>query len=298
MSREEEEASRPPIMPDGKPLGESKIIGWTADGLPIPRPNPSPPNTKTPWEGRTDEYRAKRYARAQYRSAQRKAAKRCGWWNKDGVLEHLRNGEAFSDIVEKAVRDAGNRTTIATLYGDIRQWRRADPEFDAAFKEASLLKTGVLPEDKWDLFFQAMADMDGKVELACKSIGIGQSLVYALLDPRNPKFFSQDFADRFRKEEGERAANVRSKLWRNAERGDGDPKTQLAVLETALPHLHGKKRSIEVTGGIDHRLTSALQDQRSTRARALFAGREQQALPAHEEPITVEIVGEVVREES
>lgn len=281
------------LAPDGKPYGAGRYIGLTASGLPIPRKKKE--NCRP---SRTDEYRAQRLERTRYRTRQRKAGRRPGWWNPDGVMAKLRDGLPVYAIIEEARKDAGNRISLASLHNDIKGWRKLLAAFDRDYKEMlALIPDGVLPEEAWEAFFDAMAEFEGKVEHACAALGIGTGPVYAMLDSRNGKTYSKKFADRFRIAEAPRMGVIRGKFLNHAENGAGDPQVQRAVLEAAMPALHGRKKTLEVQGGIDLRMEAQAQAQQTARERALFAGREPAALPAAPEPVTLELVGELVKEE-
>lgn len=305
------------FYPDGKSPEESRYTGRvTATGLPIPKPRVA--HNRERAEGssvRTDEYRAIRDAMARARShtrtinpeyqewaqrkrRQRKNLRRPGWWRPGQILEKLENGERITNLVEQAVKDCGGRVKRRILYRDIATWRRMWPGFAEAYTRArEVSRGGVVPAEMWDEFFQTMIDFDGKVENACEAMCIGRGIVMAMIDPALPKTYNKQFAERFRAAEAERYAEVRQKFFNKAERGDGDTKVQAMLLETGLPHLHGKKVKVDVEGTINHRLEAAAEEQVVQRSRALFAGRER-ALPAAPEPITIDVVAQVVTEEA
>lgn len=287
------------VYPDGKTAEDgSRYIGLTNDGLPIPERRPSPPGTYTPWEGRTDRYRAVRDAKTQYRNRQRKASRRPGWWSPNGVIERLEDGEKVTDIIQEAVKACGGAVKLRILFRDIQRWKKMIPEFKADYERAThLYEGGALPPSRWDLFFKTMAAFDGKVEMACAALGIGAKVIYGMIDPQFKATYRKDFAERFKRAELDRMAPIRSRLLNNAESERADPKVQLAILEAAMPALHGKKKTLAVEGGIDLRMEQQAAEQQTVRERALFAGRKPHALPEHSEPITIDVVGELVKEE-
>jgi hypothetical protein len=285
------------LFPDYKPLGESRYIGLTPEGLPIPKRKPSPPHTKKPWPGRINQYRAKYDAKTRRRRAQRMASRRPDWWSPNGVIERLENGERICQIVEQAEKDSGRRVKLRVLFRDLSRWKKMVKGFKEDYRRAQHLYQGnQLPKSRWGLFFKTMEAFDGKVEVACAALGIGAKVIYGMLDPQFKTTYSKDFAELFRRAELDRMAPIRSQLLNKAERPDADPKVQLAVLEAAMPALHGKKKTIDVKGGIALRLERAAEEQRAASIRALSSGREQKALPAAPEPVTVEIVAEAVKE--
>lgn len=287
------------LAPDGKPFGEGKYIGLTALGLPVPAPRPSPANTITPWEGRTDEYRAGRDAYARYRNSQRKASRRPGWWNPNGVMDRLLDGEHITDLIQEAVKDCGGRVKMRILYRELAHWKRVLPAFKRDYERATnLYDRDCLPEKHWDAFFRAMREAKGKMEHACAMLKIGQKVVLGMLDPAFKGTYNKKFAERYRLAELERMAPIRARLLDGADSDDADPKVQLAVLENALPALHGKKKTVAVEGGIDLRLEAAAAEQQTARERALFAGREPKALPAAAEPITIDVTALAVKGEA
>lgn len=268
-----------PVMPDGKRIGEgSRYIDVTPAGLPVPRFKPSggTPGPEPRWEGRTDEYRAKRDAYRRYRAAQRKAAKRPGWWGPEGIIERLAEGMRVGEVVEQALKDCGFRMKLRALHLDIEKWKKLIPEFKADYERCQkLLSSGALPKEHWDVFFRAMAEYDGKVEHAAAALGIGKGVIYSMIDARNGKVYSAEFERRFRMAEAERMGSIRTKLLNHAESAAGDPKIQAAILEASMPALHSKKKTVVVEGGIDMRLTAGAVEQQEARSSALFAGRRQ-----------------------
>lgn len=293
------EEPRSPIMPDGERIGEgSRYIGVTASGLPVPpfKPSGGSPGPEAKWAGRTDEYRAKRHAYAQYKTRQRKAAKRPWWWNPDGVMERLEEGYRIGEIVEMAIKDCGGRVKLRILHRDIEKWKKLLPAFKEDYAKAMKLFTGgALPKEKWDLFFQAMAEYDGKVEHAAAALGIGKGVIYSMIDSRNGKVYSAEFERRFRMAEAERIGTIRSKLLAKAEGDLGNDKVRLAVLEASMPGLHSKKKTVVVEGGLDMRLSAGAVEQQEARQSALFAGR-QRALGEGAGAV-IEVTGQVVKEE-
>lgn len=280
------------LAPDGKPFGVGRYIGVLPDGTPVPRKKKE--NCRP---SRTDEYRAQRLAQTRYRTRQRKAGRRPGWWNPDGVMARLREGLPVYAIIDQARKDAGNRISLSSLHADIRGWRKALPAFDRDYKEMlALVPNGVLPEEAWDAFFDAMAEFEGKVEHACAALGLGVGPVYAMLDSRNGKTYNKKFAERFRIAEAPRMGVIRTKYLRHAEDGDGDKNVQQAILEVAMPALHGRKKTVTVEGGIDLRLERQSMEQAAARERALFSGREEKQLPAAPEPITIDVAALAVKE--
>jgi hypothetical protein len=293
----EEEREQPPIAPDGKLFGEGRFIGVTDGGLPIPRSRPSPPHTKRNSEDggpdvfpRSDEYRARRAAWDLYRSRQRKASRRPGWWSPNGVIDRLEDGESITTIIEQAVKDCGGRVKLRILFRDLQKWKKLVRGFKEDYQRAThLYDAGQLPQSRWELFFKTMAAFDGKVEMACAALGIGAKVVYGMLDPQFKATYSKPFAEQFKRAELQRMAPIRAQLLNNAEKPNADPKVQLAVLENAMPALHGKKKTVAVEGGVDLRLRNAATEQQAQRDRALFAGREPKALPAAVEPATIDV---------
>lgn len=280
------------LAPDNKPYGVGRYIGVLPDGTPVPRKKKEDCRPS-----RTDEYRARRLERTRYRTRQRKAGRRPGWWNPDGVMAKLREGLPVYAIIEEARKDAGNRIALSSLHTDIRAWRQKLPAFDRDYKAMlALVPNGVLPEEAWDAFFEAMAEFEGKVEHACAALGLGVGPVYAMLDARNGKTFNKKFAERFRIAEAPRMGVIRTKYLRHAENGDGNPSVQEKVLENAMPGLHGRKKTIAVEGGIDLRLERQSMEQAVARERALFSGREEKQLPAASEPITIDVAALAVKE--
>jgi len=134
------------------------------------------------------------------------------------------------------------------------------------------------------------------VEHACAALGLGTGPIYAMLDSRNGKTFNKKFADRFRIAEAPRIGVIRTKFFRHAEQGDGNPKVQQAVLEVAMPALHGRKKTVAIEGGIDLRVERLALEQAAVRERALFAGREDRMLPATPDPITIDVAALAVKE--
>jgi hypothetical protein len=280
------------LAPDNKPYGAGRYIGVLPDGTPVPRKKKEDCRPS-----RTDEYRAQRLERTRYRTRQRKAGRRPGWWSPDGVMAKLREGLPVYAIIDEARKDAGNRISLSSLHADVRGWRKALPAFDRDYKEMlALVPNGVLPEEVWDAFFEAMAEFEGKVEHACAALGLGVGPVYAMLDSRNGKTYNKRFAERFRIAEAPRMGVIRTKYLRHAENGDGDKTVQQAILEVAMPAMHGRKKTIAVEGGIDLRLERQSMEQAVARERALFAGREEKQLPAVPEPITIDVAALAVKE--
>lgn len=230
-----------------------------------------------------------------YRRRQLAAARRPGWWNQDKVLERLCSGETVAYIVDEAVRNAGFRVQVAALYEDIKAWRKEE-SFDAAWREGEQrrLPDGSFKKDWVDAFFQAMDEFDGNMLTACKAIGIRPHMPMSMLDPRNKGVYDEVFADRFRILESERLSRIREKFFRHAERGDGDPKVQEAILKSHLPHLHNPKTQVEVTGRIqqEHTMSPELLAAAQGRTRSLFGGR-QHLLPAASEPIVLDITADM-----
>lgn len=295
----EEERDQPPFAPDGKRFGEGRYIGVTDRGLPIPEfSRGGNHDTVSHWPGRTDEYRAQTDAYRRYRSAQRKNSRRPGWWSPNGVIERLEDGESITTILEAAVKDCGRTVKLRILFRDLQKWKKLIPGFKDDYRRAThLYEGGQLPQSRWDLFFKTMAAFEGKVEMACAALGIGAKVIYGMLDPQFKATYSKSFAEQFKRAELQRMAPIRAQLLNNAERPGADPKVQLAVLENAMPALHGKRKTVAVEGGVDLRLRDAAAEQQLQQDRALFQGREPKALPAAEEPITVEVIGELVKEE-
>lgn len=281
-------------------------MGITREGMPIPKIKSATHVVRNPLDGgpdvfyRTNQYRAARDACTRYRRSMSKASKRPGWWSPNGVIERLEDGESISQILEKAVADCGRRVKVRILFRDLARWKKLIPGFKEDYKRATHLYQGKsLPESRWDLFFKTMETFDGKVELACGALGIGAKVIYGMLDPQFKTTYSKEFAERFRRAELDRMAPIRARLLNKAEREDADPKIQLAVLETAMPALHGKKKTVAVEGGLDLRLQASSEEQRAQRNRALFAPPEPpKALPAAAEPITIDVIAEAVKEEA
>lgn len=291
--------------PDGKPFGVGKYIGITAEGKPIPRLRETPPEAKrNPFDGgpdvfyRSNEYRACRDATMRYRNSQRRASRRPHWWSPNGVIEKLEDGESITQILEQAVADCGRRVKVRILFRDLARWKKLVPGFKEDYKRATHLYQGqTLPESRWEMFFKAMEAFEGKVELACGALGIGAKVIYGMLDPQFKETYNKTFAERYRRAELDRWGPIRASMLNKLERPDADPKVQLAALATAMPALHGTKKTVAVEGGLDLRLHNAAEEQLAQRNRALFPAAPARSLPAAPEPVTIDVVAEAIKEE-
>lgn len=220
------------------------------------------------------------------------------WWNPEEVLRRLQEGQYVGLICQEGAAEIDGEVSTKTLRADVSQWAESatwGEQFKAALK---ILrpdgKGGITIGKEWyEEFFVAMDACEGDAELACEACGVSYGIVLALLDRRN-KCHDKDFAERFRIAEAPRVGKVRSKYFKHAIDGD-NYKVQEKILESHLPHMHSGKQEVHVSGGVDvthgmsPAMSAAVMAASQNRTRALFAGREPAALPAHDEGRVIDI---------
>ena len=226
---------------------------------------------------------------------------RPGWWTPETVLKRLQAGEWVTQICRLASEEVKGEVSVKQLRHDVQGWAETASYGPALKKALQILYfdgRGRLKLSKgwYEDFFAAMAENGGKATGAAEVAGVSIGIVLAIMDRRN-SYYDRDFTERFRAAEGQRVGGIREKYLTRAEEGDGV--AQEKVLAAAMPHLHGPKQEMVVSGEVDHHhehqlvgaaLPKAVVQASASRTRGLLSGRreEVQVAPRRREPDVVE----------
>lgn len=219
------------------------------------------------------------------------------WWHPEGVITRLQEGTYIGVICEQCAREMaemGETMSVAALRSEVAKWANSaswGEQLTTALKLWKRSGTGAMILSKhWHPeFFAAMEQCGGVAEKAAAAVGVGYGIVLGLIDKRS-QYYDHDFAEQFRVGELERIGRIRSKYMDTAENGDGRVAVmaQQKIVEAALPHLHGPKQEVHVSGKVDHdhqhthglsdELAAQLAQVSQERVRHMFAGRQREQL--------------------
>lgn len=220
--------------------------------------------------------------------------RRPAWWSPEVILSLLQEGEYVGKICERAqaeLAESGYQIGLQQLRQEIGKWSETASLGEALKSALSLWRSRGLPEPTlskgwYDEFFHAMEQAGGDGKKAAEMVGVGYGLVLSVTDRRNKKLYDPEFAERFRAAEMERVGVVREKYFAHAIEGDNF-KVQEKILQGSLPHLHGARQEVHVSGRVEHEhehgLAPGLMREviaaSQARTSVLLRGREQAQLP-------------------
>lgn len=188
----------------------------------------------------------------------RNAVPRPSWWNQENVVAKIKEGMTVTQICELASQDVSGAATPGTFADDIGKWRKSASWGDRFSFALSMWtrdgKTGMLkPTTEWySTFYSALAEAEGRIEMACELSGVPSDLVYSLRDKRN-RCYDADFDEQVRMLEARRMGRIRESTLAAAEKGGKfGAIVGMKVLESQMPSLHGASSKIEIEGRVRH----------------------------------------------
>lgn len=194
----------------------------------------------------------------------RKALKRPDGWGQQAVLDALDEGLNLKELTARYAD--GAPCAASSLMKDIDKWRARDENFSLHVEDLLKRQTGTvkiegktgrtkLTPDRKEALLIALEQHGGKVDDACREVGVSFSAVYAHLRPGSSQY-DAFFAERYLTLEAERFNTFREKYIAIALDEKVDvrvrEKALQFLLKTGLPTLHSERQQVEISGTVSH----------------------------------------------